>query len=78
MDTKAINTGVIQKEVPKQAVPDNMEIKKEVMFFKGNKGNIVRIGGTITRKKKKVKRNEICTCGSGKKYKKCCGKWEDN
>ncbi|OQX26379.1 MAG: hypothetical protein BWK80_10790 [Desulfobacteraceae bacterium IS3] len=23
---------------------------------------------------KKVGRNELCTCGSGKKYKKCCGK----
>ena len=23
---------------------------------------------------KKVGRNEPCTCGSGKKYKKCCGK----
>jgi uncharacterized protein YchJ len=22
----------------------------------------------------KVGRNEPCTCGSGKKYKKCCGK----
>lgn len=25
-------------------------------------------------KKKKVGRNEPCPCGSGKKYKKCCGK----
>ena len=24
--------------------------------------------------KEKVGRNEPCTCGSGKKYKKCCGK----
>ena len=23
---------------------------------------------------KKVGRNELCPCGSGKKYKKCCGK----
>lgn len=29
--------------------------------------------GTI-RKEKKVGRNEPCPCGSGKKYKKCCGK----
>ncbi|KXZ39069.1 protein translocase subunit secA [Alkalithermobacter thermoalcaliphilus JW-YL-7 = DSM 7308] len=28
---------------------------------------------TIT-KEEKVGRNELCTCGSGKKYKKCCGK----
>ena len=25
-------------------------------------------------KKKKIGRNELCPCGSGKKYKKCCGK----
>ena len=29
--------------------------------------------GTI-RKEKKVGRNYPCPCGSGKKYKKCCGK----
>lgn len=28
----------------------------------------------IVRVEKKVGRNEPCTCGSGKKYKKCCGK----
>jgi len=33
--------------------------------------------GSIERKpvrKKKVGRNDLCPCGSGKKYKKCCGK----
>ncbi len=29
---------------------------------------------TVVRKDKKVGRNEPCPCGSGKKYKKCCGK----
>ena len=29
---------------------------------------------TFTRKGPKVGRNDPCTCGSGKKYKKCCGK----
>jgi preprotein translocase subunit SecA len=27
-----------------------------------------------TKKKDEVGRNDLCTCGSGKKYKKCCGK----
>lgn len=31
-----------------------------------------KISGTV-RKDKKVGRNEPCPCGSGKKYKKCCG-----
>ena len=29
---------------------------------------------TTVRKEKKVGRNDPCPCGSGKKYKKCCGK----
>lgn len=29
---------------------------------------------TIIRSEKKVGRNEKCPCGSGKKYKQCCGK----
>lgn len=28
----------------------------------------------VVRKEPKVKRNDPCYCGSGKKYKKCCGK----
>lgn len=31
-------------------------------------------GGTIRRETPKVGRNEPCPCGSGKKYKQCCGK----
>ncbi|MCL1793555.1 MAG: preprotein translocase subunit SecA [Oscillospiraceae bacterium] len=45
------------------------------------KGDIATHGGESTAKKKpvvkakseKVGRNETCPCGSGKKYKKCCG-----
>ena len=29
---------------------------------------------TVRRSEPKVRRNEMCPCGSGKKYKKCCGK----
>ena len=28
---------------------------------------------TVRRETRKVGRNEPCPCGSGKKYKKCCG-----
>ena len=30
--------------------------------------------GTIRREGRKIGRNEPCPCGSGKKYKQCCGK----
>jgi len=28
----------------------------------------------VVRDQPKIGRNDPCTCGSGKKYKKCCGK----
>lgn len=32
-----------------------------------------KLSPPIQREAKKVGRNEPCSCGSGKKYKKCCG-----
>ncbi len=32
-----------------------------------------RQSGTVRREGKKIGRNDPCPCGSGKKYKKCCG-----
>lgn len=44
-----------------------LEEKIKVMFEGENKGREVKLG-------RKIGRNEHCTCGSGKKYKKCCGR----
>ena len=33
-----------------------------------------KISGTVRRQGKKIYPNDPCPCGSGKKYKKCCGK----
>jgi preprotein translocase subunit SecA len=41
---------------------------------KNGKKSIIASGGTYVRKGKKIGRNDPCPCGSGKKYKKCCGK----
>ena len=41
------------------------ELKK---FYKEQKES------TTIRKPKKIGRNDLCPCGSGKKYKKCCGR----
>ena len=32
------------------------------------------MNGGIVRTEKKVYPNDLCPCGSGKKYKKCCGR----
>ncbi len=39
-----------------------------------NRGETEARSVTVQRKDKKVGRNEPCPCGSGKKYKKCCGR----
>ncbi|MBF0591534.1 MAG: preprotein translocase subunit SecA [Nitrospirae bacterium] len=48
-------------------------VKKQQVFY--NKGDDSTQQTTV-RKGKKIGRNDPCTCGSGKKYKKCCGKNE--
>jgi uncharacterized protein YecA (UPF0149 family) len=43
--------------------------------FEENKHRKVKLGwDTPIRKAPKVGRNEPCPCGSGKKFKKCCGR----
>ena len=64
-----------QNKVKKETI---QKLKKVIREYK----NIVPIwsfnGYSITEqnkmKKKKVGRNDPCPCGSGKKYKKCCGR----
>lgn len=48
-------------------------MEREVEFKKGSEqGNLLQ--GVPIRNETKVGRNDPCPCGSGKKYKKCCGK----
>ena len=62
---KLFNVRIVQKE----EVPD---LEKERQKSKG-----LIFGGEVRRekvkRKNKVGRNDPCPCGSGKKYKKCCG-----
>ena len=46
---------------------------KEKGGWKFEDGEIVK-DEPIRREEPKVGRNDLCPCGSGKKYKKCCGK----
>jgi preprotein translocase subunit SecA len=54
--------------------------KEEDIKRTATKTNYVTSGGSEPEKKKpvvkgqKVGRNDPCPCGSGKKYKKCCGR----
>ncbi len=57
--------------------PEKMEKftkpKEQKMFFSGGEGGESK-KVPVQRKNKKIGRNEPCPCGSGKKYKKCCGR----
>ena len=53
-------------------IRQNIERKQVVKNQSTNDSDTTRKGRTI--KKDKVGRNEQCPCGSGKKYKQCCGK----
>ena len=53
-------------------------VHHELAYFTREDGRWVYLDGTINpksepRRVEKVGRNEPCPCGSGKKYKKCCG-----
>lgn len=45
----------------------NDDTAATAMYIRGPGGNVIRIG-------KKIYPNDPCPCGSGKKYKKCCGR----
>jgi len=61
----------IQIEEPKK-IDDLRQPKEQKLAFSG--GGEPEKPKTAQRKSKKVGRNAPCPCGSGKKYKKCCGR----
>jgi preprotein translocase subunit SecA len=65
---------------PQPSITDftrNVQRKKEkemqALQFVGGKEGPAETAKPIVRATKKVGRNELCPCGSGKKYKRCCG-----
>ena len=55
------------------------DVHHEVAAFKKINGEWKYVAGniittTVKREGEKIGRNDPCPCGSGKKYKKCCGK----
>jgi len=56
---------------PHQEVPEEARPASQPMFFSHGNGGSAQ---PQARHQKKVGRNDPCPCGSGKKFKKCCGK----
>ena len=61
----------ITKYLLKAEIKQNLE-RKEVVKLTGTNDSKDKV--KTTRKVEKIGRNEPCPCGSGKKYKQCCGK----
>jgi len=62
---------MIFKLQPVKNVEEDLEPEKPVYFT--NKDDSINDKKTVKRDAAKVGRNDDCPCGSGKKYKKCCG-----
>ncbi|HUT86075.1 MAG TPA: SEC-C metal-binding domain-containing protein [Elusimicrobiales bacterium] len=68
------------KKLTKMMAADGVNLKKSSQvkqWIKQHPDQVKGIGQTIEtyrRQEPKVGRNDPCSCGSGKKYKKCCGK----
>lgn len=74
-------TEVIQEETAKALfhvrIQPHQEIKREaVIKVTGTNHKDDSLGAQPVVKKEKVGRNDLCPCGSGKKYKQCCGQNE--
>ncbi|HEV2864797.1 MAG TPA: preprotein translocase subunit SecA [Pyrinomonadaceae bacterium] len=72
------NLQVVAEQSPEQLQQRRQRRPTSMTFTKANQG--ATAAGeeaartkTVTRDQPKVGRNEACPCGSGKKYKKCCG-----
>ncbi len=62
-------------EIDRLEEEQRLQREKELQMAKtAGAGGADATAKTVRRKEKKVGRNARCPCGSGKKYKKCCGK----
>jgi preprotein translocase subunit SecA len=60
----------IQIARPEEIAAEEKSKREKISYSHGDEG----ANAPVRRKEKKVGRNQPCPCGSGKKYKKCCGK----
>ncbi len=60
---------IYKVQVMKEGEEELLMKKRNVTY-----GEPVKVSRASARKTEKIGRNDPCPCGSGKKYKKCCGK----
>jgi preprotein translocase subunit SecA len=62
-----------QKPVHKQT-PRRQPVRRRPLVTTASEPETAEVGATVRRTGEKIGRNDPCPCGSGKKYKKCCGR----
>ncbi|MDY0131328.1 MAG: preprotein translocase subunit SecA [Desulforegulaceae bacterium] len=63
----------IQNGYEEEKKPLFSEVEEDKMVFSRGDDDSQPNRKTIKRQQRKIGRNELCPCGSGKKYKRCCG-----
>lgn len=76
-----VEEDVVQKlftvEIAREEIPRELEVQQRpqrMVLSHGGDGQSAAQVTTVKRQGGKVGRNDPCPCGSGKKYKRCCGK----
>ena len=69
-----VSKRIESKKPVKAEVKQNLERKEVVKNKLTNDSDTSAVKQPKKNKKEKVGRNDPCPCGSGKKYKQCCGK----
>ena len=65
----------VTKDTTKEQLLQVLQNSYEQLMEKENRPQAVYAGrGSYRRSSEKIGRNDPCPCGSGKKYKQCCGK----
>ena len=77
--TEADEEGIVEFEATYTDKGGLRDVHHEVGYFKKINGEwLYSVGSvkpmTVVREGAKIGRNDPCPCGSGKKYKKCCGR----
>ena len=71
-DIRAETMRIVLSAVPRTQTVQRVQVAKPLSeSFEG--ANREKKKTIVVRKAEKVGRNDLCPCGSGKKYKKCCG-----
>ena len=68
------SVGEVEFKAYYQDSKSTLQIHHEKSIFKQENGNWFYVNGTIIPSITIINRNDACACGSGKKFKKCCGR----